>query len=317
MPVYKLEAVVLRTREYGETDRLVTLLDREGVRRTALAKGARRPRSSLAAGVQPYTYSRFLLWRGRSLDGISQVEVIDSLAGLRGDLAALAAAACVAELAEAFTQEGAPSPGVFPVVLGVLRALAAAPGDVVRHQLLLRHAEMRLLDLAGLGIQLERCQDCGRVLGPSAGRVPPAGYSAELGGALCAGCRPARPAALPLDPATWQVLRRARQPALAAVARLRPDRGVLARAAEITATHLGYHLGRTFRSPAFLAILDEASLSGGILAGPPGGGDGSRPGRTGPAPGMAASRAPASPGRGGAGTPPAGGEIVQQGGWGA
>ena len=27
MPTYKLEAIVLRAREYGETDRLVTLLD--------------------------------------------------------------------------------------------------------------------------------------------------------------------------------------------------------------------------------------------------------------------------------------------------
>lgn len=149
MPLYTVEGVVLRTREYGERDRLVTLLDREGVRRTVLAKGVRRPKSSLAAGVQPYTHSRFLLWKGRSLDGVSQVQVLEALTGLRASLEALAAAAYVAELAEAFTQEGAASPGVFPVVLAVLRRLDAAPADGRVHALWLRHAELRLLDLAG------------------------------------------------------------------------------------------------------------------------------------------------------------------------
>lgn len=259
MPTYKLEAIVLRTREYGETDRLVTLLDREGVRRTALAKGARRPRSSLAAGLQPFTYSRLLLWRGRSLDGISQVQVIDGLRGLREDLHAFAAATYVAELAEAFTQEGAPSPGVFNVVLGVLRELAATRGDGQVQAVLLRHAEMRLLDLAGLGIELDRCLACGRELGP--GR-PPAGYSAELGGAVCAACRPGRPGAGSLDPATWQVLRRVRSPALQAARRLRVEPEVMRRAAEVTATHLVYNLGRPFRAPTFLAILGEVKAGG-------------------------------------------------------
>ncbi|ADU52245.1 DNA repair protein RecO [Thermaerobacter marianensis DSM 12885] len=300
MPLYTVEGIVLRTREYGERDRLVTLVDREGTRRTVLAKGVRRPRSSLAAGVQPYTYSRFLLWKGRSLDGVSQVQVLDALTGLRGSLEALAAAAYVAELAEAFTQEGAPSPGVFPVVLQGLRGLAAAPGDGVAHALWLRHAELRLLDLAGLGPQLDACQDCGRPLappggGPAAGRtVPgsagarsatlpggasgtgarreeagtgmeagrPAGYSAELGGALCQGCLPGRPAALPLDAATWQVLRQARRLTPELAVRLRPGAAVLARAADVVQTHLVYHLGRSFRSPGFLAILDEARSPG-------------------------------------------------------
>lgn len=280
MPLYSVEGIVLRTREYGERDRLVTLVDRDGTRRTVLAKGVRRPRSSLAAGVQPYTYSRFLLWKGRSLDGVSQVQVLDAHAGLRGSLEALAAAAYVAELAEAFTHEGAPSPGVFPVLLAVLRGLAAAPADRVAQGLWLRHAELRLLDLAGLGIQLEACQDCGRPLvlpqGRGAGGGPPApapgegalpaGYSAEMGGALCRRCRPGRPAALSLDPATWQVLRLAGRLNPQLAARLRPAPATLARAAEVTQTHLVYHLGRPFRSAGILAILDEAAMP---PAGPP------------------------------------------------
>ena len=267
MPLYTVDGIVLRTREYGERDRLVTLVDREGTRRTVLAKGVRRPRSSLAAGVQPYTFSRFLLWKGRSLDGVSQVQVLDALTGLRGSLEALAAAAYVAELAEAFTQEGAPSPGVFATVLEVLRGLAAAPGDRTAHALWLRHAELRLLEGAGLGMQLDACQACGRSLGPPAaspaggeeGAAVPAGYSAELGGVLCRRCLPGHPAALPLDPAPWQVLRQARRLNAVLAGRLRPGAEVLARAAEAVQTHLVYHLGRPFRSPGFLAILDEAT----------------------------------------------------------
>ncbi len=44
-------AVVLRTVDYGEADRVVTLLCREGGKRSALARGARRSSKRFGAGL--------------------------------------------------------------------------------------------------------------------------------------------------------------------------------------------------------------------------------------------------------------------------
>src|SRR3954466_6717318 len=90
MPLYRDEAVVLRTQKLGEADRIVTLLTRrhgrvravaKGVRRTgsrvrAGARGARRPGSGLGARVEPFMQVDLQLHEGRSLDTVTQAETI-------------------------------------------------------------------------------------------------------------------------------------------------------------------------------------------------------------------------------------------------
>lgn len=48
------KAIVLRRVNYGEADRIIDLLTEKSGRVTVLAKGARRSRSRLAGGVEPY-----------------------------------------------------------------------------------------------------------------------------------------------------------------------------------------------------------------------------------------------------------------------
>lgn len=59
------EAIVLRRTDFGEADRIVTLLTPELGRIGALAKGVRKPASKLAAGIEPFALVKVTVRKGR------------------------------------------------------------------------------------------------------------------------------------------------------------------------------------------------------------------------------------------------------------
>ena len=73
---YRDDGVVLRTQKLGEADRIITLLTRHNGRVRAVAKGVRRTKSRFGARLEPFTHVDVLIYPGRSLDTITQAEVI-------------------------------------------------------------------------------------------------------------------------------------------------------------------------------------------------------------------------------------------------
>lgn len=194
MALYQVEAIVLRQRDYREADRIVTLYSREEGKLSALARGTRRPRSRLAAGLQPFAHSRLRLWRGESLDVVTQCEVRGSFPRLRSCLEGMAAATLLAELVDAFSQERDPAPALFALLRGTLEALEQGAGEGTVHAFILG-----LLALAGYAPRLARCVYCGeRVSGPCY-------FDAVAGGAVCGRCAPPL-GAFPLSSSARQVL---------------------------------------------------------------------------------------------------------------
>src|SRR5947199_8926066 len=78
MPLYRDEAVVLRTQKLGEADRIVTLLTRRHGKVRAVAKGVRRTSSRFGARLEPFGHVDVQFYTGRTLDVITQVETVDA-----------------------------------------------------------------------------------------------------------------------------------------------------------------------------------------------------------------------------------------------
>ena len=55
----KCEGIILRTTDYGETNKIVSLFTRELGKYGVMAKGAKKTKSRLAAITQPFTYGIF------------------------------------------------------------------------------------------------------------------------------------------------------------------------------------------------------------------------------------------------------------------
>src|SRR5690554_3964838 len=102
----KTEGFVLKNRKYAETDSLLVIFTRKIGKIHAIAKGVQRLKSSLMAGVQPFCYSDFVLYKGKSLYTVSQCEPKQIFYKIREDIKHLSYGAYVVELIEAVTNEG-------------------------------------------------------------------------------------------------------------------------------------------------------------------------------------------------------------------
>ena len=126
---------MLRTQKLGEADRIITLLTRHNGRVRAVAKGVRRTKSRFGARLEPFTHVDVMVHPGRSLDVITQAEVIRAYGTpLVSDYPKYTAGTAMLETAERFTPvEKEPAIRQFLLLIGGLRALGDAvdPGDPV------------------------------------------------------------------------------------------------------------------------------------------------------------------------------------------
>ncbi len=179
MAVYSADAIVIRSREYGESDRLITLFSREKGKIEAIAKGVRKPKSTQRGGTQLFTYADFLLYRGKTLDTVTQAQPRESFAHLWDDFDRTIAAFGIAELLDISTIKEQPEPVLFTLALSFLFILKHVDPYLAQAAFALR-----LMYLQGYLPSFDVCTDCGRAL---AGQQ--AFLSAEAGGILCALCK--------------------------------------------------------------------------------------------------------------------------------
>jgi DNA repair protein RecO (recombination protein O) len=197
MKLYKTDAIIIRTRDYREADRLVTLFTRERGKVHAVAKGTRKLKSRKRGAIQLLTYGGFMLHEGRTLDTITQCEIINSFQDLRNDLDRLVYATYMAELTDGFLMDNEPDEEFFLLLVTALHLLSCLDPEV-----LTRAFELRLLANAGFRPELENCVACHRPR--PAGQVR---FSPALGGVLCPDCAAPDTGAVAVNPGDINVLK--------------------------------------------------------------------------------------------------------------
>ncbi|BDG06216.1 DNA repair protein RecO [Anaeromyxobacter oryzae] len=246
MEQLKLTAVVLRAVDYGESDRVVTLLSRERGKVSAFARGARASRRRFGGALEPFTLlaAELRTRPGSDLLTLESVTVRRGFGAIRGDLARIACAGYAAELARELVRDHEPHEDLFELVveyLGALDVAAAVPAA-------LRAFELASLRIAGLMPRLDGCARCGA----DVDGARPVRFDPGHGGVLCAACGPAAsPGAPALSPDALRALLRLQEGGLAAAAEpLAPAVGREARAA--LSAFVEHHLGRRLAARRFL-----------------------------------------------------------------
>lgn len=241
---YRATALTLRKRIAGESDVITTLLTREHGKVEAVARGARRFTSRLMGHFEPLTLLRVSLARGRSLDTISEAEVISAFAALKNDYRTTARALYVAELLDGFAALSAVNPELFDLATRTLAAISAAPAA----DLPLRCFDLQLLNLSGFLPELYCCVHCGAELEPERHR-----YAAGAGGTLCPECIPEDTLIRPLSLPALKVLRllhRTARPDLLPAIHIPPD--IHNEVCAALSASLRYWLDGPVRSQTFL-----------------------------------------------------------------
>ncbi len=173
------EGIILKNRKYRETDSLLVIFTRKIGKVNAIAKGVQRPKSNLRAGVQPFCYSDFLLYKGRSLYTVSQCEPREVFYSIREDLKRLSYASYLVELVETVTNEGQTNNRLFNLLAKTLYILTEAE---IEMDPIIRAFEIHFLEYSGFKPEFNQCINCGRSKSPSWK------FSFQGGGVLCHLC---------------------------------------------------------------------------------------------------------------------------------
>jgi DNA repair protein RecO (recombination protein O) len=212
--VYTTEALVLRHTNFGEADRILTLISPPHGKIRAIAKGARKVTSHLASAVDLVTRGSFVLATGRELDVVTQAVVRERFDHMRESLWHATAGFAVTEALDRALADREPHPALYALAVETFRRLDAdaaawltdpvvanAAGPAARGWATMRFFDLVLLDLLGYRPAFHRCVACESPLQP----VEENGFNAELGGALCPSCTRYSSRRLPL--LTLKVLR--------------------------------------------------------------------------------------------------------------
>jgi len=151
---FRTEAIILKRRDMGEADRLLTLLTPRHGKLDVIAKGARKPTSQKTGHVELFTRADMLIHTGREIGVAVQAEMVEPYLGLRENLKRSAYANYAAELLDRFTAHAEEdSTSLFSLLDDTLKRLA----DDDDPRLAVRYYEIRMLDLLGFRPELLEC----------------------------------------------------------------------------------------------------------------------------------------------------------------
>ena len=151
---FRTSALIIKRRDFGEADRLLTVVTPAHGKIDVIAKGARKPISTKTGHVELFTKADMLVHRGREIDIAAQAVMVEGFQKLREDLQAGAYANYVAELMDRFTSDGdSDTSDLFDLLEETFVQLC---GDADQ-RLVIRYYELKLLDLVGFRPELQEC----------------------------------------------------------------------------------------------------------------------------------------------------------------
>ncbi len=192
----KVEGIVLKSIDYGESNKILTIFSREKGKFGAVARGAKKPNSRLAAVSQPFTYGYFLCLTGTGLATIQQGEIIDSFRDIKEDLLLAAYSSYTVELLDKGTDEKKVNPFLFELLYQTLKYY----GEGYDPKIIKNIFEVKMLSVLGFRPVLDGCALCGNHDGPYF-------FSVKEGGILCQKCVHHDPYHLKVSQATLRLLR--------------------------------------------------------------------------------------------------------------
>lgn len=192
----KCEGIVIRSTDYGETNKIITLYTREWGKIGVMARGAKKPNSRLSAITQLFTHGYFLVKRGSGLGGLQQGEIASSMRSIREDIFLTAYTCYIVELTDKVTEEKKTNPFQFELLHQTLNYI----NEGYDQDVLMYIYEMKMLNVMGLYPILNHCSVCGCTDGHFS-------FSIREGGLICHRCLDKDPYHLKISQAAVKLLR--------------------------------------------------------------------------------------------------------------
>ena len=180
MPVDQSEAIVLRSFNLGDQDKIIVLFSREKGLVKGVAKGARKFGNRFGSSLEPMSLVRVFYYEKerRDLFTISNCDLVESFFEIQKDFRTACTFSYFSEIIEEFFPLRASEDVLFRLLLSTLQALRDG-GDL---DLLTRYFEAWFLQINGLLPELGKCRKCGKKTEAGAWLTP------KMDGVVCSAC---------------------------------------------------------------------------------------------------------------------------------
>lgn len=257
---YLTNGVVLKRRDYRESDRLLTLYTEEYGKVEAVARGVKKSTSKLAGHLEPFSFSSFMLARGRVFDIVATSVKRSSFRLPHNDLVAFALASSFFESVDRLTRPHQKDRALFHLLIEFLAVLEDSPSaaheaPVFQRALILEYYLFRLLEQLGYRPALDHC-----VLGSEALASGPATFLLHQGGITCDTHLPHGTDGHRLSAEAVEVLRCMADHELEPLRLMKRDAEVFRSVALVVNAFLTYHIDDGLHSESFLTSVLQHAL---------------------------------------------------------
>ena len=197
MIILNTQGIVLKSVRYKENDVILTLFTRKLGKVSAIAKGAKRNKSSLLSSAQLFSYANYTLKRKGNMYTVNQADTIKSFYDISYDIDAFSYATYITKLVEDSTLENQTNNRLFILLAQTLYLYTQENKD---KKFITRAFELKFLDYIGFRPVVNRCSSCGNK------SVSSSTFNVYEGGLLCDLCSKTTEENINLDVTTIKLM---------------------------------------------------------------------------------------------------------------
>lgn len=133
--VYKAEGIILKRKNVGEADRIITIFTNEYGKLRCIAKGIRKISSRRGPRLEVFTHVQVIIHRGKSMESITDVESVDMYEKMRQDLQRVSLGYYLCDLVDSLLPEKQEHRDVFLLLSSAFNALQTADSTSLYRQI--------------------------------------------------------------------------------------------------------------------------------------------------------------------------------------
>ncbi len=253
MPIRKTEAIVLRSRDWSKSSRIVTFYTRLFGKVKGVAKGARRPKNKFGGSLEPFSALTLIFYEkeGRGLQIISECTLNESFQEIREDLSRMAYASYLAELVDRGVKGKEEAEGLFQLLFTSFRLLRGKVEPI----LVARAFELHLLKILGYRPHLTECISCRQKLEGKGLK-----FSPHQGGIFCCQCGNSHKEVIPISPGVLSLMRQLSRMELTKLRRLKVSDNLQKNLKILLENYLSFLYEGELKSVKFLKQLQEKNI---------------------------------------------------------
>lgn len=178
MSTFKSRGIVINEKNFGDSDKILTILFKDVGKLSVYAKGSRKPNSKFFAAAQVFSYSDFVIYTGNGFYSIASCQIINTFMSKLFDIERIYYGSYFLEVTEKIIYENSDSNDMMLVLLYAINALC---NERLYPKCISLIFELKVLELQGVSPSIDVCVKCGK-------KTRSEFINPILGGILCEKC---------------------------------------------------------------------------------------------------------------------------------